>query len=404
MRIIHTADLHIGQVLYQRYARVEEHDHFFRQLKEWCIGYKPDALAVSGDVYDTPMVSAATKKQMTDYFVALHNACPEMKIVIIAGNHDSASRLEAERSVWRIANVEVVGVAPVADLSHTNWQADFVAELAGGFIVAIPFLHGVRENMVQSLLDYVAERNVDQKPVLLMAHTTVTGADVTGHDIEIGNVRTTELNSLGKGYDYVALGHIHKPQTIGHEQDCMKDDVTYPSGVVRYSGSALHVSCDEAYPHTVSLVDIDKHLGDVRIRQLRIDELLHFFALPDKGSFLSAEEALDAINSAIADDRKGYFRLSIDKNVLIPSTFHNDVMDRIDSCDYLRFNPKHIWTGETLNDGKEEKDVEIDMDTLIDIYDPLDFIRLTADQYPELHLSMPEIEEMFAEVERDMRQ
>ena len=88
MKIIHTADLHIGQIIYQNYDRSDEHQHFFRQLEEWCKAENPDALLISGDVFDIQQPSASTKRAFTEYFVQLHQSCPDMCIVITAGNHD----------------------------------------------------------------------------------------------------------------------------------------------------------------------------------------------------------------------------------------------------------------------------------------------------------------------------
>ena len=60
MKIIHTADLHIGQIFYQNYDRSDEHQYFFRQLEEWCKTEKPDALLISGDIFDIQQPSAST--------------------------------------------------------------------------------------------------------------------------------------------------------------------------------------------------------------------------------------------------------------------------------------------------------------------------------------------------------
>ena len=62
MKILHTADLHLGQVIYQNYDRSDEHQHFFRQLEQWCKEEQPDALLVSGDVFDIQQPSATVKK------------------------------------------------------------------------------------------------------------------------------------------------------------------------------------------------------------------------------------------------------------------------------------------------------------------------------------------------------
>ena len=67
MKILHTADLHLGQIIYQNYDRSDEHRHFFRQLEQWCKEEQPDALLVSGDVFDIQQPSATVKKAFTDY-------------------------------------------------------------------------------------------------------------------------------------------------------------------------------------------------------------------------------------------------------------------------------------------------------------------------------------------------
>lgn len=283
MKILHTADLHLGQVIYQNYERSDEHDHFFEQLKAWCQEYQPDALVVSGDIFDIQQPSANTRKAFNEYFVDIHSACPKMRIVITAGNHDSASRIQADSAIWTFANTTMVGTAPMIE-PKDKWEEQYVVRLESGYIIAMPYLTGERTEMLQLLLDFVAKENTENKPVVMMGHTAVTGLDIMGHNIEIGKLKTQDEEAFGKGYDYLALGHIHKPQTINHQQDAMTQTVSYPSPVIRYSGSALHVSCDEAYPHTVSLVEIDKHGGEVKIQQLRIDELRHFYVLPEGNS------------------------------------------------------------------------------------------------------------------------
>lgn len=190
------------------------------------------------------------KKAFTDYFVNLHHECPDMYIVITAGNHDSASRIQADNAVWKLANTFLVGVPPAVDSLENidGWQDRFIVKLKSGYIVALPYMSGERRRIIQSILDRVAADNTSGLPVVMMGHQAVTGLDVTGHDFEIGHLKTLDSESLGSGFDYLALGHIHKPQTIGHQEDAMKETVSYPSPVVRYSGSALHVSCDEAIP------------------------------------------------------------------------------------------------------------------------------------------------------------
>jgi len=405
MKTIHTADLHLGQVIYQNYDRVDEHGHYFEQLERICREEDPDALLVSGDVFDIQQPSASTKKYFTDHFVKLHSVCPTMKIIITAGNHDSASRIQADSAVWELANATLVGVSPSPELLsfEDGWQKDFVVKMDSGYVVALPYMSSERTDVIQSILDWVNRDNTEEKPVVMMGHLAVTGVDPCGHNIEIGKLRTTAVSSLGEGYDYLALGHIHKPQTIGHPEDCLEDDVVYPSGVVRYSGSALHVSCDEKYPHTISIVEIAKRGGDVRIRQIRIDELRHFYELPPDGSsFTSAGQALDAVRAFAEEKGKGYVRLRIDYDTPLPSNFCNAVYDILKPyTDEVRFNPKHIWTGAPEKPEEEGSRPVFEVAELQQMTDPMSFIEKTRDQYPGLDIE--EVRSAFKEVKEEMK-
>lgn len=401
MKILHTADLHLGQVIYQNYDRNDEHQHFFDQLTSWCKEHQPDALLVSGDVFDIQQPSATVKKFYTDYFVGLHRQCPEMAIVITAGNHDSASRVQADSSVWALANATVVGTAPSTEPAE-GWEDKYIVSLPSGYIIAMPYMANERTETLQHLLDVVAKKNVEGKPVVMMGHTAVTGLDTLGHNLVVGTLKTQETKSFGSGYDYLALGHIHKPQTIDHQEDALKMNVSYPAPVIRYSGSVLHVSCDEAYPHSVSLVEIDKHGGEVQIEQLRIDELRHFYVLPeDNFSFTSAEEALDAIQKFCKEKQSGYIRLRISISTPLPSNFNQIVYDALAATnDEVRYNPKIIWTDmdETVKEEKAKPSFEVA--ELQQMTNPLDFISKIIDQYPEL--DMEEIRLAFEEVEQEV--
>ena len=404
MKILHTADLHIGQILYQNYERCDEHLHFFEQLTRWCKEEQPDVLLVSGDVFDIQQPSTATKKLFNEQFVKLQKEMPGMHIVITAGNHDSASRLQADRDVWTFSNTHLVGVAPSLILND-GWEDDYIIELPSGFIVAMPYMLGDRSQQLQSLLDRVAQRNTDGRPVVMMGHLAVTGSDITGHDFEIGTLKTQSLASLGTGYDYLALGHIHKPQTLGHPEDSMTmEAIAYPAPVARYSGSALHVNCDETYPHTVSLVDIDHHGGQVTVRQLRIDELRHFYTLPEdpNATFADEEEALEGVKSFCQTVGRGYIRLKVQYSADLSANFAQKVYDILESRgNEVRYNPKTLWIGEPEKSQDETKQT-FELAELQQMNDPIEFIEKTKTQYPRLdfHFLNDVIKEIEAEVER----
>lgn len=404
MKILHTADLHIGQILYQNYDRCDEHLHFFRQLTQWCKEEQPDALLVSGDVFDIQQPSTATKKLFNDQFVQLQKTLPEMHIVITAGNHDSASRLHADQAVWTFSNTHIVGLAPSLTLEGDGWQDEYIIEIPQGFIIAMPYMQGDRTQQLQSVLDRVAVRNTSNKPVVMMGHLAISGSDTTGHDFEIGSLKTQEVANLGTGYDYLALGHIHKPQTLGHPEDSMTLDVlTYPAPLIRYSGSALHVSCDEAYPHTVSVVEIDRHESQVTLRQLRIDELRHFYTLPEAQdkAYTDEQQALDGIETFCQKVGKGYIRLRVDYSTDLSSNFDQKVYDLLEHYgNEVRYNPKVIWTGEPEANPNDLKKPVFEVAELQQMTDPVEFIEKTREQYPKLDFST--LREVFKEIEAEI--
>ena len=174
---------------------------------------------------------------------------------------------------------------------------------------------------MQSVLDYVATENTGNQPVVTMGHLALRSADTTGHSSEIGRLATQSVEEMGSGFDYLALGHIHRPQTLGYPiDDEYVEESTYPSGTARYAGSALHVSCDEKYPHTVSLVELSEHGADITVKRLRINELRHFHELPEDGHPAeSAEEALTVLQRFAEERKSGYFRLRILYSTNLPS-------------------------------------------------------------------------------------
>ncbi|MCR5191807.1 MAG: exonuclease subunit SbcD [Bacteroidales bacterium] len=404
MRILHTADLHLGQVLYQYYNRVDEHEYFFQQLNQWCSEYNPDALLVSGDIFDIQQPGAASKAFFNNSIACLHRSFPSMAIVVTAGNHDSGSRIEADSSLWALADIKLIGHGPSSDaLDHPGWEDRFIVQTDKGFIAALPFMPSLRKDIFQSVIDRVQDRNIHDLPVVLMAHTAVSGGDFSGHS-DIGNIKSFSLEELGTGYDYLALGHIHRSQTLGHDIDFEFSDSTlsYPAPVARYSGSPHHVSCDEQYPHSVSLVDIDKHQGSVSIKKLFIEQRRHFFIIPNEKmpAAKSADEIYSSVSEFCKKQKTGYIRLRIDASTPLPPDFTQNIYNILETTgNEVRYNPKIIFENIAEHiDSSPAPTFEIA--ELQQMTNPLNFIEKTIAQYPDL--SFEEIKKDFEEVERKL--
>jgi exonuclease SbcD len=268
MKILHTGDWHIGHVLYG-YDRACDHDAMLRSLCNVVADEQPDVMVVSGDIFHSGQPSAAAQHMLQHYLLAMHHNCPTMAIVATAGNHDSPSRHEAHEDLWRESNIVMVGQINCnsADQITDETLDSLIVPVADkGFVIAMPFVHvrNLPDNFYQLLLDRVAERNAAGLPVVLMAHLAVGSADFTGHEVRderiVGSLDVVPLSSLGSGYDYLALGHIHHAQFVPDS-----------NGTARYAGSPLAVNFDEAYAHTVSIVDIPVHGANPEVREAAID-------------------------------------------------------------------------------------------------------------------------------------
>lgn len=108
IRILHTADWHIGQTL-RGYSREHELRSVFRRLEEIVVARDVDALVIAGDVFDSQNPSGEAQQLFYETIVRLSRSHPRMTIVIAAGNHDAAGRLEAPRPLLEAINVRVVG-------------------------------------------------------------------------------------------------------------------------------------------------------------------------------------------------------------------------------------------------------------------------------------------------------
>jgi exonuclease SbcD len=150
------------------------------------------------------------------------------------------------------------------------------------------------------------------------------------------------------------------------------------------------------------MVDIDRHKGNVSIRQLRIDELRHFYVLPlDGSSFTSAEEAIEVMKQVTSEGARGYIRFRFDHTTNLPSNFSQMVYDALlPYADEWRYNPKMLWTGQDDAQQQEKEQQVFEVAELQQMTDPMQFIERTKDQYPGLDIE--DVRQAFKEVKAEM--
>ena len=302
MKILHTSDWHLGHVLYNE-SQEDAQQSMLIQLTGIIREHQPDVLIISGDVYDTTQPSASIQQLFANAIVKMHEACREMKIVCIAGNHDSGSKHMIFHTPWKALNVHMVG-----SITKDSNLDDYIIPVSGkGFVVAVPFAveRYMPDDVFRKLSEMVAKRNYENLPVVLSCHLAVLRSDWRGHDYSsdtnIGGLNCQELEFFGNDYDYIALGHIHKQQQLDQE------------GRIQYSGTPIAISFDEVYAgnqHGVLLVECKRHKDPVSIKTLTIKNLHPLVNLPFEG-YAAWEDVKDMLEK-YDDTISSFIRLNVE--------------------------------------------------------------------------------------------
>lgn len=252
MKILHTADWHLGITLHKK-DLLEDQYNFIKQLKQIILEEHVDVIIIAGDIYDTTL---ASKEAIELYDFCMHMLCMELKkqVIVIAGNHDSPVRLSSCSSLLAPMGLHVYGkleekIRPL--------------KMGNVWFYPIPYFHpqtvsniyGIDVQNEEEAFTVILEdlkRYLDEKDVchIGVAHTFTANATVSESD-RFACVGGSDMvpSSVFAHFSYVALGHLHRHQKAGTN--------------VFYSGSPLPYSFSEAsYPKKVLLYDTEKDILD----------------------------------------------------------------------------------------------------------------------------------------------
>ncbi|MCH7309233.1 exonuclease SbcCD subunit D C-terminal domain-containing protein [Acinetobacter sp. NIPH 1852] len=266
VRFFHTSDWHLGQFFYN-HSRHYEHEQFLAWLLEQIKVKQPHALLIAGDIFDVINPSSQAQKQLYQFLADAHDIAPQMQTLMIAGNHDSGYRIEQVEPLLEKYNAKTVGVI--------RWNEDKSLDLERlilpiynehkqvvAWCIALPFLRSAEitgfnehtthsQNAIaylhQQLIAEAKRRKTDNQALILMSHAHMQGGETSDSErpIIIGNEEALSTTLFDDVIDYVALGHLHKPQKVQHSH-------------IRYSGSPIPLSFSEInYKHQVVEVTID---------------------------------------------------------------------------------------------------------------------------------------------------
>lgn len=291
MKILHTSDWHLGQLFYGK-SREQEQAAFLDWLVIQVKIHKLDAVLVAGDIFDTGTPPSYARALYNQFIVQLHHECPDCQLILLAGNHDSVAVLNESKGLLKALNTQVIaGADPDAlEQSADHLTGDLVKELLipltdstrkpAAVLCAIPFLRP--SDLMRSRSDQSAEerqRQLTQQiqgyyhqlfelakqvypnlPVVMTGHLTTVGASTSESvkDIYIGTLDAFPASAFPPA-DYIALGHIHRPQKVAKSEH------------IRYCGSPVALSFDEiGRRKEVLIVELEPEKGFVAAESLTV--------------------------------------------------------------------------------------------------------------------------------------
>lgn len=267
MRLFHTSDWHLGQNLHGQ-ERDFEHACFLNWLLAQLATRQPDVLLIAGDIFDTVNPPVKAQERLYDFIVSAHDQHPALTIVMIAGNHDSGSRIELPAPLMRRLRTHALGRVLWLDDGQLDAERlmiplpDATGQIAA-WCLALPFLRPAEVTGAHLGDDYlrgigqvhewlIEAANAKRQPgqaLVAVSHAHMAGGSVSEdseRSLIIGNAEALPASLFGPSISYVALGHLHKPQKVNGEER------------IRYCGSPIPLSFSEiSYPHQVLEVQLD---------------------------------------------------------------------------------------------------------------------------------------------------
>ncbi|PJG42212.1 ATP-dependent dsDNA exonuclease [Acinetobacter tandoii] len=279
VRFFHTSDWHLGQFFYN-HSRQYEHEQFLAWLIEQIKQKQPHALLIAGDIFDVINPASSAQKQLYQFLADAHAVAPHMQTLMIAGNHDSGYRIEQVEPLLSKYNAKAVGVIHKnaegqLDLNRLLIPIYDEQQQIVAWCLSLPFLRpaeitGINEqtsdskdaiaHLHQQLIAEAKRRKSVDQALILMSHAHMQGAETSDSErpIIIGNEEALSTTLFDEVIDYVALGHLHKPQKVGQEH-------------IRYSGSPIPLSfSEENYKHQVLEICINPNLESSDRLQMQV--------------------------------------------------------------------------------------------------------------------------------------
>ncbi|WP_087025294.1 exonuclease SbcCD subunit D [Thaumasiovibrio subtropicus] len=313
MKILHTSDWHLGHQLHG-YSRDTEHQLFLDWLVEILIDEEIDALLVAGDIFDTANPPATAWQMLYRFLATLSKQLPHLNVVMIGGNHDSPSKLDAPHELLRAFDLHLVGGIRrnVDGMLETERMLVPLTDKKGqtaAWVMAVPFLRssdlrtenlsedddrlvkGVEQLYTQVTAAALSKRSSDQA-LIAMGHAYMAASqlsEMSERRVLGGNQHALPVTIFDESISYVALGHLHLAQRVGGKEH------------VRYSGSPIPLSMSEKhYKHQVAIVT----LTDAKIESIEtkcVPRAVDMLSIPAQPQPL--DKVLEALEAAEFEEK-----------------------------------------------------------------------------------------------------
>lgn len=320
LRIIHTADWHLGHYLHG-VSRSLEHREFLTWLLQQLKALNADVLIIAGDLFDSAHPSSLAQTQLYNFLVQAKRQQPNLNIVLIGGNHDSAAYLDAPSALLKALDITMVGGLRRQG-RQLDWQRLIVPLTnAKGEIEAwcgaMPFLRTADlptpdlaqglQTLYAELFQQMQQRAKPQHRLILTGHCyMVQGrvSELSERKILGGNQHALPV-SIFPDVDYVALGHLHLMQKVGKHDH------------IRYSGSPIPLSFDEThYKHSVLQVDLVA--GEAaQVTALPVPRFVELLRIPNGKDFASLSEVLAQLQNLDLPERPELERPFVELRILL---------------------------------------------------------------------------------------
>ncbi len=369
MKILHLADLHLGKIL-QEQSLIEDQEYMLKEIINIIKVEKVQVLLISGDVYDRSVPPTEAVNLLDDFLKILIKDL-KIKVFIISGNHDSKDRLGFGNKIF-----EDEGLYIESKYNGRLKKVRLEDEYGPLNIYMLPFIKPVEvkkffEDDLENNYDLAINKIIEKEEIdesernIIMVHQFVTAGNVKPERTEsevlsLGGIENVDVSNF-KSFDYVAIGHVHRPQKIG------RDTARYAGTILKYSFSEIN------HNKSIPIIDI-KEKGNITINLLPLKPLRDMREIKGPIEELIKEENYkegnleDYIKAIITNEEPVYDAIGKIKKIY-PNTLKLEIQ-----------NSKTINKNEEQNINLEELKKKSELELFSDFYKLQNNLELNEEQ------------------------